>query len=122
MWFDDTRAGNFDLSIGAVVSTLIDPSDYFNTWYRPGGPQNYSQWNNQEFAALLPQIDRELDPGKRQELITKAEMIMEQDPPVLPVAWENINDGWFDYVKGHRPKEYFGIYDVVRMDTMWLDK
>jgi ABC-type transport system substrate-binding protein len=122
VWFDDTRAGNFDLSIGAVVSTLIDPSDYFNTWYRPGGPQNYSQWNNQEFAALLPQIDRELDPGKRQELITKAEMIMEQDPPVLPVAWENINDGWFDYVKGHRPKEYFGIYDVVRMDTMWLDK
>ena len=36
---------------------------------------------------------------------------MEQDPPVLPVAWENINDIWYNYVKGHNPKDYFGIYD-----------
>ena len=26
------------------------------------------------------------------------------------------------YVKGHNPKDYFGIYDVVRFDTFWLDK
>jgi peptide/nickel transport system substrate-binding protein len=25
-------------------------------------------------------------------------------------------------VKGHNPKEYFGIYDCVRFDTFWLDK
>jgi peptide/nickel transport system substrate-binding protein len=25
-------------------------------------------------------------------------------------------------VKGHNPKHYFGIYDVVRFDTVWLDK
>jgi len=25
-------------------------------------------------------------------------------------------------VKGHNPKDYFGIYDVVRLDTFWLDK
>jgi hypothetical protein len=23
---------------------------------------------------------------------------------------------------GHNPKDYFGIYDVVRFDTFWLDK
>ena len=27
-----------------------------------------------------------------------------------------------DNVKGHRPNDYFGIYDVVRLDTFWLDK
>ena len=32
------------------------------------------------------------------------------------------NDGWFNYVKGHNPYNYFGIYDVVRFDTFWLDK
>ena len=36
--------GIFDLAIGAVVSTLLDPSDYFNAWYQTGGPQNYSFW------------------------------------------------------------------------------
>ena len=47
---------------------------------------------------------------------------MEQDPPVLPVAWEQINDVWYNYVKGHNPYDYFGVYDVVRWDTFWLDK
>ena len=122
VWFDDTNSGNFDLSVGAIVSTLIDPSDYFNTWYGANGPQNYSQWQHPEFNALLGQIDSEVDAKKRQALILKAELMMEQNPPLLPISWEKINDGWFDYVKGHNPYNYFGIYDVVRMDTFWLDK
>ena len=122
VWFDDTNSGNFDLSIGAIVSTLIDPSDYFNTWYGKEGPQNYSQWENEAFNELLGKIDSEVDAKKRLDLIRQAEMIMEEDPPLLPVSWEKINDGWYDYVKGHNPYNYFGIYDVVRMDTFWLDK
>ena len=122
VWFDDVRTGKFDLAIGAIVSTLIDPSDYFNAWYKKGGPQNYSQWDNPKFAALLPGIDSEVDPKKRLALIRQAEMIMEEDPPLLPMSWEKINDGWYNYVKGHRPNDYFGIYDVVRLDTFWLDK
>ncbi|HVH80757.1 MAG TPA: ABC transporter substrate-binding protein [Stellaceae bacterium] len=122
VWFDDTASGHFDLAIGAVVSTLLDPSDYFNAWYRTGGPQNYSQWANKDFDTLLDQIDREVDPATRLELIHKTEAIMEQEIPVLPVAWERINDVYRDYVKGHNPADYFGIYDVVREDTFWLDK
>jgi ABC-type transport system substrate-binding protein len=122
VWFDEAKEGKFDLTIGAIVSTLIDPSDYFRAWYGKGGPQNYSQWQNTAFEALMPQIDRELDDAKRKALIRQAEDIMEQDPPLLPVSWEKINDGWYNYVKGHNPYNYFGIYDVVRFDTFWLDK
>src|SRR5262249_44201426 len=46
VFFDDAANGHFDLAIGAIVSTLLDPSDYFNAWYRTGGPQNYSSWDN----------------------------------------------------------------------------
>ncbi|HEY3618817.1 MAG TPA: ABC transporter substrate-binding protein [Candidatus Sulfotelmatobacter sp.] len=122
VWFDDTANGHFDLAIGAIVSTLLDPSDYFNAWYGKGGPQNYSFWDNEEFQALTARIDREVDAGKRLALIRQAEAMMEQDPPFLPVAWENINDVWYNYVKGHNPAKYFGVYDVVRLDTIWLDK
>ena len=122
VWFDDVKTGNFDLAVGAVVSTLLDPSDYFNAWYKKDGPQNYGFWDNEKFNALLPQIDSEVDPAKRLAAIRDAEMIMEQDPPVLPICWEKINDVWYNYVKGHNPYEYFGIYDVVRFDTFWLDK
>ncbi len=122
VWFDDTKSGNFDLAIGAIVSTLLDPSDYFNAWYKTGGPQNYSNWSVPEFDALLPKIDTEVDTKKRLEYIRQAEDIMEKNPPLLPMSWEKINDGWYNYVKGHNPKDYFGIYDVVRFDTFWLDK
>jgi peptide/nickel transport system substrate-binding protein len=122
VWFDDTASGHYDLAIGAVVSTLLDPSDYFNAWYRTGGPQNYSFWDNPKFNALLDQIDLEVDPAKRLALVRQTEAIMEEDPPVLPVAWEKINDVWYDYVKGLNPYDYFGVYDVIRQDTVWLDK
>jgi peptide/nickel transport system substrate-binding protein len=121
-WFGDVTTGNYDIAVGAIVSSLLDPSDYFNAWYRTDGPQNYSFWHNAEFDKVVDQIDTEIDTGKRMALIRRAEDIMEQDPPLLPVAWENILDVWFNYVKGHNPKDYFGIYDVVRFDTYWLDK
>ena len=122
VWFGDALAGNYDLAVGAIVSTLLDPSDYFNAWYRTGGPQNYSFWSNDKFDKLVDQIDIEVDTGKRMALIRQAEDIMEQDPPLVPVAWEYILDVWHNHVKGHNPKDYFGIYDVVRFDTFWLDK
>ena len=122
VWFDDAASGNFDLAIGAIVSTLLEPSDYFNARYGKGGPQNYSFWDNKEFQALTAQIDVELDSEKRQDLIRKAEAIMEQDPPLLPISWEKINEVWYNYVKGITAADYFGVYDVVRQDTVWLDK
>jgi peptide/nickel transport system substrate-binding protein len=122
VWFDDVNNGNYDLAVGAVVSTLLDPSDYFNAWYKTGGPQNYSRWSDPRMDALIPQIDREVDGEKRQTLIRQAEAVMEENPPLLPICWEQIIDGYWNYVKGHNPKDYFGIYDVVRFDTFWLDK
>ena len=122
VWFDEALAGNFDFTISAIVSTLIDPSDYFNAWYGKDGPQNYSRWHNADFQDLVLQIDRELDDARRRDLVRQAEAVMEQDPPLIPVAWEKINDGWYDYVKGHNPHNYFGIYDVVRFDSFWMDR
>ena len=77
----DAASGHFDLAIGAVVGTLLDPSDSFSAWYGKDGPQNYSFWDNTEFQALTAQIDRELDTAKRLPLVHQAEAIMEQDPP-----------------------------------------
>jgi len=122
VWFDEAQAGNFDITMSAIVSTLIDPSDYFNAWYLTNAPQNYSKWHNEPFDVLVKQIDHEADPARRKALIRQTEDIMEQDPPLLPVAWERVNDGWHNSVKGHNPTNYFGIYDVVRFDTVWLDK
>jgi peptide/nickel transport system substrate-binding protein len=119
-WFDEAAAGNFDLAISAIVSTLMDPSDLFSAWYGKDGPQNYSRWTNPAFHDIANQVDRELDDNKRKTLVRKAEDILENDPPLIPVSYEQIYDAWYNKVHGQNPSTYFGIYDVVRWDNVWL--
>ena len=45
------------MAIGAIVSTLIDPSDYFNAWYGKGGPQTASMSD----AAILEAFNNMID-------------------------------------------------------------
>jgi ABC-type transport system substrate-binding protein len=120
VWFDEAVAGNFDLAISAIVSTLMDPSDIFSAWYGKDGPQNYSRWTNAAFHDLAGQIERETDDGRRRTMVRKAEDMLENDPPLIPVAYEQIYDAWYNKVKGQNPSTFFGIYDVVRWDNVWL--
>ena len=120
VWFDEAQAGNFDLAISAIVSTLMDPSDIFSAWYGKNGPQNYSRWTNAAFHDLASQIERETDDNRRKTMVQKAEDMLEMDPPLIPVSYEQIYDGWYNKVKGQNPSTFFGIYDVVRWDNAWL--
>jgi peptide/nickel transport system substrate-binding protein len=120
VWFDEAQAGNFDLAISAIVSTLMDPSDIFSAWYGKDGPQNYSRWTNPAFHDVASQVEREIDDNKRRQLVRKAEDLLEQDPPLIPVAYEQIYDAWYNKVRGQNPSTYFGIYDVVRWDQVWI--
>ena len=122
IWFDDAKSGNFDILIGVILSSLLDPSDYFRAWYSADGPQNHAFWNNPTFDETLLKIDREVNATKRLGHIRAAEKLMEDDPPLLPMAWEKANDAWYNYVKGLKPQEYFGLYDVNRYDVVWLEK
>jgi ABC-type oligopeptide transport system substrate-binding subunit len=120
VWFDEAIAGNFDLAISAIVSSLMDPSDIFSAWYGKNGPQNYSRWTNAPFHDLANQIERELDDNKRRPMVRKAEEMLEADPPLIPIAYEQIYDAWYNKVHGQNPSTFFGIYDVVRWDQVWL--
>jgi ABC-type transport system substrate-binding protein len=120
VWFDEAQAGNFDLAISAIVSSLMDPSDIFSAWYGKDGPQNYSRWTNAPFHDLASQIERELDDNKRRGMVRKAEEMLESDPPLIPVAYEQIYDAYYNRVHGQNPSTFFGIYDVVRWDPVWL--
>src|SRR5206468_659533 len=82
--------------------------------------QNYSRWTNPAFHDIASQVERELDDNRRKALVHKAEDILEQDPPLIPVSYEQIYDAWYNKVHGQNPSTYFGIYDVVRWDQVWL--
>ena len=122
VWFDDAQNGNFDLTATSTEMAAVDPSGYFRGFYGKDGPQNWSFWENDEFESFLDRIDREADPVERLKLIRDSELLMEQEVPLAPVAWETLNVGFANYVKGHSTAENIGLYDRGRMATMWLDK
>jgi peptide/nickel transport system substrate-binding protein len=122
VWFEDAQNGNFDLTATSTEMAAVDPSGYFRGFYGKDGPQNWSFWENDEFESFLDRIDREADPVERLKLIRDSELLMEQEVPLAPVAWETLNVGFANYVKGHSTAENIGLYDRGRMATMWLDK
>src|SRR5207247_9595128 len=113
----EAQAWNLCPRITAIGSTLMDPSDIFSAWYGKDGPQNYSRWTNPGFHDLAHQIEREVDDNRRKAMVREAEVMLEQDPPLIPVAYEQIYDAWYNRVRGQQPSTYFGIYHHVRSDT-----
>jgi peptide/nickel transport system substrate-binding protein len=75
---------------------------------------------NEPFHALAAQIEKELDSAKRKAMVRQAEEMLEKDPPLIPVSYEQIYDARYNKVKGQDPTTYFGIYDVVRWDQVYL--
>ena len=52
-WFEEAGSGNFDLAISAIVSSLMDPSDYFTRLVRQGRARRTTRgWTNEQFHSL----------------------------------------------------------------------
>ena len=121
VWFEDAEKGNFDITNGAVEWASAEPSFAFRSTYGAGAGQNYGHWENAEFESYLDRIDAELDPAKRLQLIHDAELLLEQEVPLAPLAYEIVTMGYQNDVKGLDVPHNIGVYDVGRFDTAWLD-
>ena len=121
-WYEEAERGNFDLTVTAAELTSAEPSAWLGQMFRKGAAGNWGRWENDEMESFLDQIDREADPVKRFNLIHDAGLLLEEEAPVAPVAFEQHAPGWWSYVKGHDTANNVGIWDVNRFDTWWLDK
>ncbi|MCB0092563.1 MAG: ABC transporter substrate-binding protein, partial [Caldilineaceae bacterium] len=84
---EEQKAGNFELVLDTRGHGLSDISPRANLWWRTGGSQNFGQYSNADFDALLDQIDSELDTTVRADLIRQAEELLDQDPPSLLIGY-----------------------------------
>ncbi len=61
-----------------------DASTFLDTMTRDS-PQNFGRWINAEYAGLLAAAATEADPAKRREMLQRAESLMLNDYPLLPL-------------------------------------
>ena len=123
VWIARAKEQQFSITSGAQFTTLHDPSDFMNVFWRTGGAQNWSGWSNAEFDAIMDQVDTELDPLKRKELVQQAFNVLDQEIPQMTGGWEVDGHMWWPYVKGFPSRgPALGRYVYFDRQTLWLDR
>ena len=82
------RQSDFQVADGGWLADYNDPLNYLYLLDSATGQQNYGNYNNPEFDALLQQASQERDLVKRAEIFAKAEAIMLEEAPITPMWFE----------------------------------
>ncbi len=118
---EEQQNGNFDLVLDTRGHALSDISPRANLWWRTGGSQNFGNYSNPEFDALLDQIDIETDEAARADLIRQAEDLLDQDPPSVLVGYTFHLPMWNGNVNGLDLADR-AFAEWGRVETVWLEQ
>lgn len=85
--FQDTR-NNFQYSMArhGWIADYNDPMTFLDMW-TTGNGQNNAGYSNKEYDKLIAQAKIELDDAKRTELLHKAEDILMDESPIIPLYY-----------------------------------
>ena len=107
---------DFDIGGSVWFADYADPSDYIEL-LESTNPNNYAGWKNAEYDGLLAKARQEMDPQRRTDLLRRAESILLDESPVLPLYSTTSMELMKPYVKGAYP----AAWDVPRLNRVWID-
>jgi oligopeptide transport system substrate-binding protein len=82
--YQDMRLRNFQVGAAAWIADYNDAMSFLYLAQSTTGAQNYGDYNNPAYDALLAKADQEPDVAKRAAYLARAESIMLADAPVTP--------------------------------------
>ena len=113
----DTRKGKFELARFGSIGTLPDTESEFLPLFRCGASDNRSRYCNPAFERLLDEARSVRDRAARNAILRRAEQVMIEDAPVIPL---------YVYTQKHLQKPYvrdlaINLVDQPPMWRAWLD-
>jgi oligopeptide transport system substrate-binding protein len=87
--YDNLRSRNYDIGDGAWTADFNDAKNYLYLLETRTGPQNYCNYSNPTFDALIAQSDSERDVERRAQLMVQAEQIALDDAAVCTSVFIN---------------------------------
>jgi oligopeptide transport system substrate-binding protein len=113
----DTRAGRYELARFGSIGNLPDTESEFLPLFRCGAPDNRSRYCNPAFERLLDEARPVQDRVARNAILRRAEQVMIEDAPVIPL---------YVYTQKHLQKPYvrdlaINLVDQPPMWRAWLD-
>lgn len=104
--------GDFDVARAGWIADFKDPVTFLNLAHTGDG-NNYAEYSNKEYDALLDKAAIEADPAARMKLLQEAEVIFMRDVPLLPLLYYGNHNvvssklhGFVDNVMDKHPSRY----------------
>ena len=99
VYLDSLGEGNYQIGRMGWIADFNDAINFLEIFETVGG-NNYTNWENDEFKALLKDSRAELDSDKRQEILKEAEELFMEELPIVPVYFYTNTYAAKDNVKG----------------------
>lgn len=116
--YQSYKIADFEIADAGWIADYNDPMSFLYLFDSKTGANNYGQYRNPRFDALLAQANREADVVKRAAILREAEAMMQLDAPVATL-WYTINKnlvdpkitGFVDNIIDHHPTQYLCFKD-----------
>ncbi|MDX8363169.1 MULTISPECIES: peptide ABC transporter substrate-binding protein [Bacillaceae] len=83
---DAMDAGNYQIARLGWLGDFNDAMNFLEIYKEVGG-NNDTRWENDEYKKLLDDSNKETDPAKRKELLSKADELIMEEMPIAPIYY-----------------------------------
>jgi oligopeptide transport system substrate-binding protein len=107
---------DYMLSRRAWSGDYLDPNTYLDLFVT-GGENNSTGFSNREYDKLIADAAREPDEAKRMQMLERAERILMDELPIIPIYFYVSKNLVKPYVRGW----YNILQDMHPLNTIWID-
>ncbi len=86
VYLDTQTSLDYDLSRSAWIGDYMDPNTFVDL-FLTGGDNNKTGWGNEEYDRLVHGAVTEVDPVKRLRMLERAEAILMDELPIIPIYY-----------------------------------
>lgn len=79
------ESGQYDIALGSWYADFLDPSNFLEIFKTKDRGTNNTSWENPSFISLLTESETCTKVDERQALLSKAESILLEDMPIIPL-------------------------------------
>ena len=112
VYFDSRRQMNYEICRSTWIGDYNDPNSFLNIWVSANG-NNQTGWSSPEYDRLIAEAEKTADHAARFAAFQKAEAILLDDAPILPVYFythaflvQPSVRGWFPTILDHHPYKH----------------
>jgi oligopeptide transport system substrate-binding protein len=111
------RTLDFTVCRSGWIGDYTDPNTFLDMFVT-GGANNETGWGNPEYDLLIKEAASEFDPAKRFKLLEKAEAILLDESPIVPIYFRVSKNLVRPYVKGF----YNNSLDIHPLKSIKVDQ